>query len=468
MIRPRQLSLRWRLTIGLLIFQFLALIVSSLLTFAIAFNTAPLGVVASVYLNDAVGESITRNGSGDLEIHPNEQLQDLLASSPGIWAVAISESGERITLGNVPPAMLAVSDMSDRLNTVTFEGSPGNTEITARFDRTTTALGQFAILSGGGGFMSLFHAVVLLGHLATVVPGVALAVLTLIGVPLVIRFCLRSVRDLTGQIDRIDFAARGMRLTDTRVPREILPVVAGVNEALQRIDAGFELTERFFMNAAHELRTPIAILQVQLDAFPPDVPHEKLRAAVRRLAVVANQILDIERFRQSPMDKRVLDLRTVVSTVVADLAPYAIAEGYSIELDQPERPVWVHGDGQALDRLVMNLVQNAIQHGGKWGTVTVSLATDGTIAVQDHGPGIPPDRREQIFEPFYRVNPHGVGSGLGLKMVRDIARSHRGDAKLADTSPSGSRFVVNLPVIPPGELRAGIRDGKFLAPATPV
>lgn len=361
--------------------------------------------------------------------------------------------------------MLAVADMADRLTSATFEGQPESPEVTARFDRTTTPVGTFAILSGGGGFLSLFHAVLLFGHIATIVPGIALTVLTLIGVPLVIRFCLRSVRDLTEQIDRIDFAARGTRLTDSRVPREILPVVAGVNEALQRIDAGFEVTQRFFMNAAHELRTPIAILQVQLDAFPADIAHEKLRAVVRRLTVVVNQILDLERLRQNPMEKKLLDLRTTVSTVVADLAPYAIAEGYSIELDQPQTAVWVHGDAQALDRLVINLVQNAVQHGGKRGALKVTLAADGAIAVQDEGPGIPPDRHEQIFEPFYRVNPHGAGSGLGLKMVRDIAHFHGGEATLAESSPSGSRFVVRLPVVSPSDVHAGIRDGKFLTPA---
>jgi signal transduction histidine kinase len=464
MMRARQMSLRWRLTVGLLIFQVLALLICSLLTFAIAFQSAPLGVIASLHLNNAVGESITRDASGALQIVPNPQLQDLLDSSPQIWAVAISESGERITLGDVPPAMLAVSGIADKLRTVTFEGQNENPEITARFDRITTDLGAFATLTGGGGFMSLFEAVLLFGHFATVVPGIALIILTLIGVPLVIKLCLRTLKDLTGQINRIDFAARGMRLTDSRVPREILPVVAGVNEALQRIDAGFEITERFFMNAAHELRTPIAILQVQLDGFPPDAAHQKFRAVVRRLTVVVNQILDIERFRQNPMERQLLDLRTTMSAVVADLAPYAIAEGYSIELEQPESPVWVHGDGQALDRLVINLVQNAIQHGGRWGTLTVSLDADGTIAVQDQGPGVPEDRREQIFEPFYRVNPQGAGSGLGLKIVRDIARSHRGGAILAESSPSGSRFVVTLPVVSHNDVHAGIRDGRFLTP----
>lgn len=463
MIIHRPVSLRWKITLGLLLFQLLVLAISSMLTIAVAFQSAPLGVVASPFITGAVSESIGRDETGALTIYPDEQLKSLLLASPGIWAVAQSDTGERVTLGNVPDVMSSLADISDQLETVTVQGKGDSPELTAMFGRAETPYGNFSILSGGGGFLSVFQAVLILGHLAIFVPGLSLFILTLIGVPLFINWCLRSVRKLTGEIDRINFSARGVRLETDRLPREILPMMAGVNAALQRMDAGFEMTERFFMNAAHELRTPIAILQVRLDAFPSGPEHEKLREVVKRLTVVVNQLLDVERYRQNPMEMELVDFRSVVSSAVADLAPYAIAKGYSIELDDQQSPAWILGDAQALDRMVVNLIQNAIQHGGGKGCITVAIQADGSLEVRDQGPGIPWDRRERIFEPFYRINAQGAGAGLGLKMVRDIVRLHGGEVTVNDNPPSGSRFSVRIPVLGKREVHDGIRDGRFMS-----
>lgn len=131
---------------------------------------------------------------------------------------------------------------------------------------------------------------------------------------------------------------------------------------------------------------------------------------------------------------------------MADLAPYAVAEGYDLSLDSPDAPVWDQGDRYGLDRMIVNLIQNAVQHGGGRGAITVRLTPAGVIEVQDERPGIPEPERARVFEPFFRRNPHGAGAGLGLKMVRDIARAHGGDAEVADASP-GATFRVSLPVL---------------------
>ncbi|MDO5640797.1 MAG: HAMP domain-containing sensor histidine kinase, partial [Paracoccus sp. (in: a-proteobacteria)] len=94
----------------------------------------------------------------------------------------------------------------------------------------------------------------------------------------------------------------------------------------------------------------------------------------------------------------------------------------------------------------VNLIQNAVQHGGGQGAITVRLDPSGVIEVQDEGPGIPKADRARVFEPFFRRNPHGAGAGLGLKMVRDIARAHGGEAEIEDAPGGGAIFRIRLPV----------------------
>lgn len=467
MILRNAVSLRWRITLALLLFQLLVLSISSILTIVLAFQSAPLGVIASPYLTGAVSKSIGRDKTGKLTIYPDEQLESLLLSSPGIWAIAQSDAGERVTIGNVPDAMYSLADISDRIEAVTIQGKADASEVTALFGRAATPYGDFSILSGGGGFLSFFHAVLILGHLVVLAPGITLLVLTLVGVPLFINRCLRSVRQLTGEIDRIDFAGRRVRLETDRLPQEMRPIMAGVNAALQRMDAGFEMTERFFMNAAQELRTHVAILQVRLDGLSASPEREKLREVVRRLSVVINQLLDVERYRQNSIQFDLVDFSSIVSATVTDMAPYAVAKGYSIELNAPQSPVWVEGDAQALNRVTINLIQNAIQHGGGRGCITVTIQAEGSLEVSDQGPGIPWDRRERIFEPFYRINPRGTDAGLGLKLVRDIVRLHRGEVTVTENMPWGSKFIVKIPILRKREVHDGIREGRFMSVASP-
>lgn len=461
----RNKSLRWRITWGLVAFQIIAvLIVSGTLT-SIYFNASHAGVVPDPGLVSAIAKSIGRDEKGALTLYPDPSLEEKRAASPNIWFIAQSEAGDSLRSGEVPAIADEVMDVAQRLKSVDIRSQDLDPELTSRFETVTTPSGRYSIIAGGG-YISDLHAAFLLAGIVVFLPTSLLVILTLIAIPPFIRLCMRSTKTLAAAMKQIDFQTRGARLPDAEVPSEILPVVQGMNEALRRIDAGFEVTERFFMNAAHELRTPIAILQVRLDALAPGPEQEKLKTVVRRLTTVVHQLLDIERFRQNPVQFKLVDLSKIASQAVADIAPYAVSEGYSISLEGPEKPIWVSGNAESLDRMIVNLIQNAVQHAGKRGEIVIRLDPEGTIMVTDEGPGVPWESRDRIFEPFFRVNPHGSGAGLGLKMVRDIARSHFGDVVLAPTGPVGSTFIVTLPVKSQREVHEGMRDGLFLAPGT--
>jgi signal transduction histidine kinase len=438
-------SLSRRLTLSIMTFQALTLVAVTCAGLAIHFKADVDGNVIHPQLTSSVGDSVRRKSDGTIVMVPTPQLKDFISSSPGLWILVRGSDGATLSYGPVPtvtaPFLAAASD----LKTIDIRGSEVGSYVTSRLENRETSAGKVSIWAGGGAFISDPQAIIMLGGIVTVAPIIMLLLLTAIALPLVVRFSLKSIREVSAQIDTINYQARGTQIEIKRLPAEIFPMVRGLNAALRRIDEGVEALERFFVNAAHELRTPVAILQVRVDGLDPGEETEKIRMVVRRLAALANQLLAFETFRQHTTEHQRLNLVDIVAEAVGDLAPYAVSEGYTISLDAPDTPIWVRGDKVALDRMFVNLIQNSIQHGGKKGAISVRVSVDGLVAVEDEGPGIAEDKAERIFEAFYRINGHGTGSGLGLKIVRDIAREHCGDVALVNSGTPGSRFVVRLP-----------------------
>jgi len=130
--------------------------------------------------------------------------------------------------------------------------------------------------------------------------------------------------------------------------------------------------------------------------------EEKLhiQKSIKRLTAITNQLLDIERYRQNPPISKKIELTHLLSKVVADLAPFAISEGYEISFETDVSKVSMEGDDEALDRAFSNLVRNAIQYGGRRGDIVVKVETDGSVLISDQGIGIAAELHSRIFEPF--------------------------------------------------------------------
>lgn len=433
--------LRWRFTIGFMVLQLCAIIASLSLVLYAASGLKSEDAISSIWLSNQIAKSVQVKDDGEAILVPTGRLATMIAQSPSLWFVVELPQERVITHGEIPAKVAENISFLRAFRSAELQGYVDDPMSVARLERTETAAGE-AVIFMGGLPMSQYGLILLLGNLAIGVPSIILAAITLLGVPLVTRWALRSFNDLTGRLNEIDFGARGGVVDVRGLPREMRRVVDGINKALRRLDSGFETTERFFVNAAHELRTPIAILQVRVDTLPSGKEKAHLQSGIKRLTAITNQLLDIEKYRQKPASKTQVELNSLVSKVVADLAPFAFNEGYEISFDTHSEEAFVVGEPDALERAFTNLVRNAIQYGGKSGEISVIVETDGSVQISDQGIGIAADKHARIFEPFYRINPHGSGAGLGLSMVHDIVTSHGGFIRLKSSPGAGSTFTV--------------------------
>jgi signal transduction histidine kinase len=244
--------------------------------------------------------------------------------------------------------------------------------------------------------------------------------------------------------ETIDVDRRGARLPLEQVPAEVVPLVAAVNAALGRLDEGYERHKRFLLDAAHELRTPIAILRTRLESLSPAPGMSRLIEDVARLSTLAEQLLDLQRLNQQTVALVPVDLVQIAQRVAADLAPLAIAAGYDIAFESEVERAEMRGDPASLERALANLVQNAIQHGGRSGSIILRVDRPATISVTDEGPGVPAADRGRVFEPFHRLHSRDRGVGLGLNLVQEIVRLHDARITVLDGPNGGACFRITF------------------------
>ena len=223
-------------------------------------------------------------------------------------------------------------------------------------------------------------------------------------------------------------------LPENGLPEEVAPLVEELNALLARLGEALERQKRFTADAAHELRSPLTALAMQLDlaaraASPADsrAALNGLRAGVKRATRLVEQLLTVARLEPEAARAqfRTVDLAGVAAGAIAEVEPFAEAKRIELRLGRMDKAP-VLGDEAALGTLVRNLVDNAVRYTPAGGRVSIAVHADGEAArlsVEDSGPGIPLAERERVFDRFYRVlGSGGEGSGLGLAIVREIAR----------------------------------------------
>ena len=290
---------------------------------------------------------------------------------------------------------------------------------------------------------------------------------------------LTPLQKLTSEVSQIQAQNLSTQLAVPNSKDEIAQLTSSFNEMLTRLDNAFSTQKQFSANAAHELRTPLAVLQTNLEVFekkqePEMVEYQQLFTMIKeqtaRLSQLVGTLLDMTNLKSVPRTDHV-SLEELVDDVFCDLDPVAEKAGISIHFDDSSSQDWhtdVHTpDASALNnnirnitgsyvllyRAVYNLVENAIKYNRPNGSVTVSVKEkngQAMILVKDTGIGISPENQKKIFDPFFRVDKSRSramgGAGLGLALVDSIAKEHGGIVKVLESSETGSTIALMLPM----------------------
>ena len=280
------------------------------------------------------------------------------------------------------------------------------------------------------------------------------------------RQALLPLRELSQEVNKIEVQNLSEALEVPASNDEISNLTNSFNKMLARLNEAFTAQKQFSANAAHELRTPLAVIQTNLEVFarresPSLKDYQDIFAMLQeqtgRLSHLAEILLDITGIQTIERSEKI-SLAVLADEVFCDLA--SIAEQKQIELIQQEGDCIITGSYLLLYRAVYNLVENAIKYNHPGGKVTINIRFSkgvsntsvnyATLVVSDTGIGIPPEYQEKIFTPFFRIDKSRSramgGSGLGLALVNEIVRQHDGQVKVLESSKKGSTIALMLPI----------------------
>ena len=269
---------------------------------------------------------------------------------------------------------------------------------------------------------------------------------------------LKPLRNFTSQVERV----QPNNLSDMKMSEDVLPEFRkfsrSFNQMLDRLDECFAAQRQFTGNAAHELRTPLALMQAQLELFSAEHPNvlpetanflRLLREQTERMNQMTKTLLEMSELRTVPCADRI-EVAPMIDEIFTDFAQ--LAERNGITLESAGNGI-ITGSDTLIYRMLFNLTENAIRYNRPDGTVCITVTSEEkqlVIRVADTGCGIPEQYRESIFQPFFRVDKsrsrENGGVGLGLSLVWEIATLHGGDVRVEKSSEKGTTIAVKLPL----------------------
>ena len=269
---------------------------------------------------------------------------------------------------------------------------------------------------------------------------------------------LNPLRAFTSQVEKV----QPNNLSDMKMAEDVLPEFRqfskSFNQMLDRLDEGFAAQRQFTGNAAHELRTPLALMQAQLELFSDEHPKvlpetadflRLLREQTERMAQMTKTLLEMSELRTIPCNDHI-EIAPMIEEIFADLAPLAEKNGIILESTGDGT---MTGSDTLIYRLLFNLTENAIRYNHLDGTVRITVTEEEKrliIRVADTGYGVPEQYRESIFQPFFRVDKsrsrENGGVGLGLSLVWEIVTLHGGEVRVEESSENGTTIAVKLPL----------------------
>jgi signal transduction histidine kinase len=390
----------------------------------------------------AVGE----NGQLTLELPP--ALQDLYSQAYGRYAYAVLDDGGRVLFSSAKDRT-PIFARDPRASDVAYLETRQGNAVVAGVSIAKQLDGRTIWIQVGE---DLAHRDVIIDDIVADffkrVGWITLPILLLLlAIDIAIfRRALRPLLKASEMAKEITPKRTDVRLSTGNIPTEILPLVQAVNQALDRLEAGFRVQREFTADAAHELRTPLTILRSRIDALPNRGIAKVLHKDIEGMARIVSQLLDIaelETFSIDPSEKA--DLRAICAEVAEFAAPLALAQDKSIALSGTEKPVSISGNPEMLSRAIRNLVENAINYSPAGTTVEIMVEDKGAVHVLDEGPGIKDDDRDLIFRRFWRQDRRRTGgAGLGLSIVQRIVDAHAANISVENRPTGGANFSLRF------------------------
>lgn len=223
--------------------------------------------------------------------------------------------------------------------------------------------------------------------------------------------------------------------------------ISDMKRAMEALKNSVTAHREFASSVAHKLRTPLAVLRANLDNLGDDSEVQSLKNEVDSLARMVEQLLTLTRYEHFVLQDGVeCDLYGVTVDVISSLAPLAIKDGRTLELDGYSGHIMIHGDAAAMEHAVRNLVENAIKYSARGSSVKIHLDNDpAAVRVSDEGRGIPIDQRVRLFDRFTDTDRRGAGAGLGLHIVKTIADLHGAQVSVGHSDTGGAEFALVFP-----------------------
>jgi two-component system OmpR family sensor kinase len=337
-----------------------------------------------------------------------------VANGPDVWSSEVKTDGRSVLVGS---RRVTLKDQSVRV-AFAATGDPSNLLLFVYFDEL------------------FVHVVVAL---------FPFALCLMIVIVVTVRRSLRSLVVAAGTArqagPRHDFTG----LPTDGLPSEVLSLVEAINDALRRLSGALEAERAFTAEAAHALRTPLAVLSARIERLPQGPEFMAVKADIEALRRLVNQLLSAAQADTLVVDpESQFDLSAMAEEVVAAMAPLAIRDGLSLALETGGRVI-VRGDADAIAHALRNLIENALRFSPRGAEVLVRVDGKGRLSVEDQGPGIPEHLRKLVTKRFWRANSSDLGgTGLGLSIVERIAQAHGASLTIDDRKGGGARIAIGL------------------------
>jgi signal transduction histidine kinase len=445
-------SLSRRITVGLTV----TMVVASLCAFGWLYVKAKwtdIGLREQTLLDQArvIAGYLTVNADGSIDLDLPPRLAEAYGSPDSPYRYAVRDANGQFVFdsGTAIGPLPAVSDRGRKLYDYDPDGS-GPLHVFGAALQTTVGHRTFFVQVEKRAYTPDYLRTAVIDEF--LIDGGWLEILflfVLLGVSLwIVKRAISPLTRISKLAETIGPTSASVRLPLDEVPREILPLVRSMNSALDRLEQGLRRQREFNANAAHQLRTPLAVLMANMDTLKETEVANRLRVDVEHMSRIVSQLLLVARLETLSINlDEVVELNAAAADIAASFAPLALASNKTIELLRNECPVRVRTSSFALRAALGNLIENAINHTPVGTSVRLRVTDRPAIEVMDQGPGIPADQRAVVFERFWRGDRSKGGAGLGLSIVDRTMKALHGSVTLGDAPGSGALFTLVFPAI---------------------